>query len=165
MALTHSEQDRAVVEAQVGRPLRGAWAVARRCHLGLPMVVENHPRLEDGSPFPTLYWLTCPLLVRRASKLESEGALAALNERLSAEPALRARLEAAIARLIARRDSHEVIADSGAPPGGGPERVKCLHAHLAHELAGGLNPVGALALAWCGYPDCRAACVPGDNDR
>lgn len=165
MGLTHTEHDRAIVEAQVGRPLRGAWAVARRCHLGLPMVIENHPRLDDGSPFPNLYWLTCPLLVRRASKLESEGAMAALNERLAAEPALRARLEAAIARLIARRDSHEVVADSGAPPGGGPERVKCLHAHLAHELAGGVNPAGALALAWAGYPDCRAPCVPAGEHR
>jgi hypothetical protein len=160
MPLSHSEADRAVVEAQVGRPLRGAWAVARRCHLGLPMVIENHPRLADGSPFPTLFWLTCPLLVRRAGRLESEGAMADLNERLARDPAFRARLEAALERLIARRDSHEVIVDSGAPPGGGPERVKCLHAHLAHELAGGVNPVGAWALARAGYPDCRAPCVP-----
>ena len=158
MVLEHSEEDRLVVEAQLGRPLRGAWAVARRCHLGVPMVIENHPRLPDGSPFPTLFWLTCPVLVKRASRLESEGRMAELTTRLGRDRALRARFGAAIERYRARRDDHEVVEDSGAPPGGGPDRVKCLHVHLAHELCGGNNPIGAVALAETGWPDCREAC-------
>jgi hypothetical protein len=157
--LTHSEDDARIAEAQLGRPLRGRWAVARRCHLGLPMVIEDHPRLEDGSPFPTLFWLTCPVLVGRVSRLEAAGAMAAVTRRLGASDLLRARLGDALARYRARRDSHEVIDDSGAPPGGGPDRVKCLHAHAAHELADPPNPVGAIALASTAFPDCATPCV------
>jgi hypothetical protein len=123
------------------------------------MAIENHPRLEDGSPFPTLYWLTCPILIKRASTLESHGAMNALTERLQTEPELRARLADAVTRLAARRDEHEAIEVSGGPPGGGPDRVKCLHAHAAHELAAPPNPIGALTLAETGWPDCRLPCV------
>jgi hypothetical protein len=123
------------------------------------MAIESHPRLEDGSPFPTLFWLTCPILVKRASHLESAGWMASLTERLGAEPALQERLASSVDALRARRDSHEVIEESGGPPGGGPDRVKCLHAHLAHELADPGNPVGGLTLAETGWPDCVLPCV------
>jgi uncharacterized protein len=157
--LDHSPADRRAVEAQLRRPVRGKWAVARRCHLGVVMVIENHPWLEDESPFPTLFWLTCPVLVERASKLESSGRMKELTGRLSNELPLRRRLLEAIDRYRRRRDSHESIDDPGPPPGGGPERVKCLHSHLAHQLADPHNPVGATALGEAGWPDCRAACV------
>lgn len=124
------------------------------------MVIENHPRLPDGSPFPTLYWLTCPILVKRVSRLESGGHMASLNERLALDDPLRERFAAAIARLTARRDAHEVIEDAGSPPGGGPESVKCLHAHVAAELAQPGHPIGGLALADTGWPDCRVPCTP-----
>lgn len=139
--------------------MRGHWGVARRCHLGLPMVIESHPVLDDGSPFPTSFWLTCPLLVQRASKLESEGRMDELNQTLSASGPLRARLEDAIARYRKRRNARAPVDDGGAPVGGGPDRVKCLHAHLAHELADPPNPVGSLTLAQVGWPDCRLPCV------
>lgn len=124
------------------------------------MVIENHPRLPDGSPFPTLYWLTCPILTKRVSRLEAGGRMAELSDRLGTDPSLRARFVRAIARLKARRDEHEPIEDAGAPPGGGPDRVKCLHAHVATELAQPGHPIGGLALAETGWPDCRAPCVP-----
>jgi uncharacterized protein len=161
--LTHSDPDLRVVEAQIGRPLRGEWSVARRCHLGVPMAIENHPYLEDGTPFPTLFWLTCPILVKRASQLEGGGWMAALNDRLEDDEALRVRLESAIERLKVRRDEHAPLADSGAPPGGGPRRVKCLHSHLAHELSDAPNPVGALTLSNTGWPDCVLPCVSQDG--
>ena len=122
------------------------------------MVIENHPRLDDGSPFPTLYWLTCPIMVKRASKLESEGWMQELNDRLSADEGLRSRLADAIHNYKTARDAHEELVPSPAPPGGGPERVKCLHAHTAHELASS-NPVGSLVLSLAGYPDCTTPCV------
>jgi uncharacterized protein len=159
VTLEHSDEDGRVVEAQLGRPVRGRWAVVGRCHLGVPTVIENHPRLDDGTPFPTLFWLTCPLLVKRMSRLEAEGFMAKLGARMEEHPGLRARLIVAIARYGARRDRHEVVDDAGAPPGGGPDRVKCLHAHLAHELADPPNPVGARALAEAGWPDCVSPCV------
>jgi hypothetical protein len=157
--LTHDTRDEAVVEAQIGRPLRGDWRVARRCHLGVPMAIENHSYLEDGTPFPTLFWLTCPVLVKRASQLEGQGWMASLNDRLHADEALRARLKAAIVRLIARREAHGHLEDAGSPPGGGPDRVKCLHAHTAHELGDPPNPIGSLTLSTAGWPDCRVPCV------
>ena len=122
------------------------------------MVIENHPRLEDGSPFPTLFWLTCPVLVKRIGTIEASGWMNEMNQRLTARESVRGRLEAALVRYRERRDQHEVIEDSGAPPGGGPDRIKCVHAHVAHELADGSNPVGSSALAETGHPDCVAPC-------
>ncbi len=165
MSLEHSELDRQQVEAQLGRPLRGRWGVAARCHLGIPTVIENHPRLEDGSPFPTLYWLTCPVLLKRASMLESAGWMQEITGELERSGTLRARFAASIERYRARRDEHERIEDSGSTPGGGPDRVKCLHAHLAHQLAGGENPVGARTLAATGWPDCVRPCIATPDDE
>ena len=147
--------DRALVEAQVGRPLRGTWRVAHRCHLGVPMVVETHPRLEDGSPFPTLFWLTCPLLVKRASHLEADGFMNVLTQRLATDEAFGNRVQSAADRYVNRRN--ELAPTGGAHPGGA-DRVKCLHSHLAHELADAPNPVGAATLALTGWPDCRLPC-------
>ncbi len=127
------------------------------------MVVENHPRFDDGSPFPTLFWLTCPLLVRRAGKLEAAGFMRELTERLAADVGLAARVEDGAARYVARRDALEVIEPSS-PPGGGPDRIKCLHAHLAHELADPPNAVGGITLAATGWPDCVAPCVASPNE-
>lgn len=125
------------------------------------MVIENHPRLPDGAPFPTLFWLTCPILMKRVSRLESTGWMAMMNDRLHRDEALRSRYALAIERLLDQRDRHEPIEDSGSPPGGGPDRVKCVHAHVATHLAQGGHPVGALALAETGWPDCRVPCVSG----
>jgi hypothetical protein len=152
-----SATDRALVAEQLGRPLRGTWRVARRCHLGVPMVVETHPRLEDGTPFPTLFWLTCPLLVKRASHLEAEGFMSVLTQRLTTDSAFAARQQSAVDRYVSRRN--ELAPTEGAQPGGGTDRVKCLHAHLAHELADAPNPVGATTLSKTGWPDCRLPCV------
>lgn len=158
MALQHSDEDRRLVESQLGRPARGRWAVARRCHLGVPMVIENHPRLDDGTPFPTTFWLTCPLLVKRAGTLESVGWMAELTEELRRDNDFATRLRAALDRYSVRRDAYEII-DAPAGPGGDPDRVKCLHAHVAHELADPPNPVGARVLARTGWPDCMQPCV------
>jgi uncharacterized protein len=122
------------------------------------MVIESHPRLDDGAPFPTLFWLTCPLLVKRASKLEAAGFMRELTERLATDSSLHARVEIGVARYVARRDALETLEPSSTP-GGGPDRVKCLHAHLAHELADPPNAVGGITLAAAGWPDCVAPCV------
>jgi hypothetical protein len=120
------------------------------------MVIKSHPLLEDGSPFPTLYWLTCPALVKSISALESEGYMDDVNDELRDSPSLRDRLLAALARYRMDRDSlMKLDAD---PPGGGPDRVKCLHAHTAQELASRPNPIGAISLARAGWPDCRDRC-------
>jgi hypothetical protein len=96
--------------------------------------------------------------MKRISRLESEGWMSSLNGTLERDGALRDRLAAAIVAYRADRDALEEIEDGGGPPGGGPDRVKCAHAHVAHQIVSAINPVGALALADAGWPDCREPC-------
>jgi uncharacterized protein len=123
------------------------------------MAIESHPRLDDGTPFPTLFWLTCPVLVKRASRLEAAGMMTDFSLRLRTDSSMRERMADALRRYRERRDGHEVVSEAGSPPGGDADRVKCLHAHLAHELADPPSPVGGLTLASAGWPDCRSRCV------
>jgi hypothetical protein len=130
-------------------------------------VVETAPRLEDGSPFPTLFYLTCPRATAALSRLESAGMMREMEQRLAAEPELRAAQQAAHRDYLARRDA-AAAADGLAPlppgmqsAGGMPDRVKCLHALAAHELAvPGANPLGRAALDAAGEWWSRGRCVP-----
>ncbi|MDQ3734392.1 MAG: DUF501 domain-containing protein [Actinomycetota bacterium] len=140
--------DRQVVAAQLGRPPRAMRAVAHRCRCGLPDVVQTQPRLADGTPFPTLYYLTCPRAAAAVSRLEAAGLMREMTARLSRDEALREAYGAAHTSYLRDRDA---LADlsSTASAGGMPERVKCLHALVAHSLAvgPGVNPFGDEALA------------------
>jgi hypothetical protein len=156
--------DVAAVTSQLGRPPRGMRAVAHRCPCGLPDVVETAPRLPDGTPFPTLYYLTCVRACAAASRLEAAGAMRQMTDRLAADAGLRAAYLTAHRGYAARRAA--VAADAGVQPlppdaqtaGGMPDRVKCLHALAAHELAApGSNPLGREAILamgewWRGGP-------------
>lgn len=140
-----SAADLATVAAQLGRPPRGTRAVAHRCPCGLPDVVETTPRLADGTPFPTLFYLTCPAAVAACSRLESAGRMREMTARLAADPDLAGRYRAAHADYLARRRAvAEVPEIAEVSAGGMPGRVKCLHALLAHALAAGpgVNPFG-----------------------
>lgn len=140
-----SDPDRAAVEAQLGRPPRGLRAVAHRCTCGLPDVVETEPVLGDGAPFPTLYYLTCPRAASAVGRLEADGVMAAMTARLASDPALAEAYASANDDYLARRDAIRVL--PGSPTVGGmPDRVKCLHVLVAHELATGANPLGREAL-------------------
>lgn len=152
------EQDFASVKAQLGREPRGRWSVARRCACGKPQVLLTHPRLADGTPFPTLYWLSCRRLSSAIGGLESSGWMAGLNRRLEQEPDLHTALARATAGYVARRDAIDPLGPTG-HPGGGPDRIKCLHAHVAHHLVTGDNPAGAAALAELGWEDPARPCV------
>lgn len=143
-----SARDRAVVAAQLGRTPRAMRSVAHRCPCGLPDVVETAPRLADGTPFPTLYYLTCPRAASAIGRLEASGLMREMTQRLEADPALRERYEVAHRDYLRRRDAHEPL--PGNPSAGGmPRRVKCLHVLVAHSLAvgAGVNPFGDEALA------------------
>lgn len=140
-----TDADLAVVAAQLGRPPRGTRAVAHRCPCGLPDVVETSPRLADGTPFPTLYYLTCPRAVAACSRLESAGVMTEMAERLATDPQLAERYRAAHEDYLARRDAIDPVPEiHGVSAGGMPGRVKCLHVHLGHALAAGpgVNPFG-----------------------
>jgi hypothetical protein len=151
----------AVVAAQVGRPLRSQVTVLGCCHLGLPVVVEVPPLLDDGTPFPTRYWLSCPLAVRRIGRLEAGGGVRRMDRRAAEDPEFGERLAAAHARYAAERDA--LVPDT-APhrPGGGvggSSSVKCLHAHYADHAAGNPNPVGEMTALDVEPLDCPIPCV------
>lgn len=137
------ESDRAVVAAQLGRDPRGMRAVVARCADGHPAVVQTAPRLADGTPFPTLYYLTCPRLCALVGTLESGGLMREMTERLDADPELAAAYRRAHEAYLAERDAIEPLGHR-VTAGGMPTRVKCLHVHLAHTLAAGagVNPIG-----------------------
>ena len=142
--------DLAAVAAQLGRPPRGTRYVAHRCRCGQPDVVETTPRLPDGTPFPTLYYLTCPRAVAECSRLESGGVMREMGARLAADPDLAGRYRAAHDDYLARRERVGHVPEiAGVSAGGMPSRVKCLHVHLAHRLAvgPGVNPIGDETLA------------------
>ncbi len=140
--------DLAVVAGQLGREPRGVLAIAYRCPNGEPGVVQTAPRLPDGTPFPTLYYLTHPVLTGAAGRLESSGMMREMTERLQSDAGLAAAYRQAHASYLAERDAIEPL-DTSVSAGGMPDRVKCLHVLIAHSLAKGpgVNPLGDEALA------------------
>ncbi|MGH8940100.1 MAG: DUF501 domain-containing protein, partial [Actinomycetes bacterium] len=104
MAARLDDADEAAVREQLGRPPRGLRAVAHRCPCGLPDVVETAPRLPDGTPFPTLYYLTCPRAASAVGTLEAGGMMREMTGRLAADAALRERYAAAHESYVARRE-------------------------------------------------------------
>lgn len=153
-----------VLAAQLGRPLRGSSRVVSRCALKLPVVIQTHPALEDGRPFPTLYYLTCPLARARISRLEGAGWVRALTARLDEDPAFRAGMAAAD-KAYAEERASLLPPDSPQAPllrggvGGAVGGLKCLHAHYAHRRAGGENPAGAWVAERIEPLDCASPCV------
>ncbi|MDT7766861.1 MAG: uncharacterized protein QOC63_6281 [Mycobacterium sp.] len=136
------------VARQLGREPRGVLEIAYRCPNGEPGVVKTAPRLLDGTPFPTLYYLTHPVLTAAASRLETAGLMREMTERLQQDPELAAAYRRAHESYLAERDAIEPLGTTFSG-GGMPERVKCLHVVIAHSLAKGpgLNPFGDEALA------------------
>ena len=159
-----SGADIVAASAQLGRPAKGVVAVAHRCECGLPDVVETAPRLPDGTPFPTLFYVTCPRLVSAIGTLEGSGLMREMTERLEADPELSARYRAAHEDYLARREAHGRVAEiDGISAGGMPERVKCLHALVGHSLAvgPGMNPFGDEALEQLPAWGAKGPCVDG----
>jgi uncharacterized protein len=160
--------DEAAVAAQLGRAPRGVRAVAHRCPCGQPDVVETAPRLPDGTPFPTLYYLTCPKAAAAISGLEAAGLMREMTARLLEDEQLRSSYQQAHRDYLARRDAAALaegtdpLSDGTQSAGGMPDRVKCLHALAAHELAApGTNPFGREALDAVGQWWLRGCCLPG----
>jgi hypothetical protein len=158
-------QDLAAVRAQLGRTPRGVVAVAHRCGCGLPDVVRTSPRLHDGTPFPTSYYLTCPRASAAVGTLEAGGTMREMSRRLAEDGDLAARYRAAHEDYLRRRaELGEVPEIDGVSAGGMPDRVKCLHVLLAHALAAGpgVNPLGDETLAAVAGWERRGPCVDLD---
>lgn len=145
--------DTEAIERQLGRTPRGTVAVAHRCPCGDPDVVTTLPRLPDGTPFPTTYYLTCPRAAGAIGTLESSGLMRDMEARLASDPDLAAAYRAAHEAYLADRAALGSVEEiDGISAGGMPTRVKCLHVLVAHALAAGpgVNPLGDEALAALG---------------
>ncbi len=138
--------DAELVLAHLGRRPRGPWRVAARCGCGAPIVIAVAPRLDDGSPFPTAFWLTCPRLVEQAGAWESGGGCADWSRRVAADPLLAREVRRADEAYRAARSAEgggdDPCASVGVAGQADPSVVKCLHARLAAALAGVPDPIG-----------------------
>jgi uncharacterized protein len=158
--------DLAAVEAQLGRRPRGTHAVAHRCPCGLPDVVMTEPRLPDGTPFPTTYYLTCPRAASLIGTLEGSGLMREMEDRLRTDEDLAASYAAANRAYLADRATlGDVPEIEGVSAGGMPDRVKCLHVLAAHALAAGpgVNPLGDEVLDLLGEWWADGPCVALDR--
>jgi hypothetical protein len=126
------ENDRAVVERQLGRPPRAFRRVVVRCPAGHPAVTEQHPFDDQGEPFPTTFWLTCPQLVAAVSRLEAAGGVERWTRTAAEDPELAASLARAHAEQRAIRPQLDQGVGGARP---GAQGLKCLHAHVAFALA------------------------------
>jgi len=133
--------DVALLTERLGRPPEGDFDVVVRNADGTPVVICNAPFLRDGTPMPTRYWLVDPAVRAAVSQLEAAGGVRAAEAAVDPEE-----LAAAHAAYAAERDTAIDPAHTGPRPSGGVggtrRGVKCLHAHYAFYLAGGVDPVG-----------------------
>lgn len=163
-----AQGDARTVRSQIGREPRGRWGVAERCSFGRPAVIAVGPLLNDGTPFPTAFWLTCPWLAAAVSDLESAGGCSAWAGRITEDPGFAEEVAAADARYRSARAALSGGADPCAPVGVAgqvdPLAVKCLHARVAAQLAAVEDPVGAGVLAALAAEGSCAEC-PDDRCR
>jgi hypothetical protein len=150
-----SERDLDVLSRQLGRPVRDVVEIPARCVCGNPLVAATAPRLSNGTPFPTTFYLTHPVITSAVSRLEASGLMNVMNERLAAEQELAEAYRGAHEAYLQARDQIAERSGTGAVPeiagvsaGGMPTRVKCLHVLVGHSLAAGpgVNPLGDEAL-------------------
>jgi uncharacterized protein len=158
-----TQEDLDAVAAQLGREPRGVLAIAYRCPDGVPGVVKTAPKLPDGTPFPTLYYLTDPRLTAEASRQESAGVMREMTERLGTDPELASSYRRAHESYLAERNAIESLG-TDFTGGGMPDRVKCLHVLIAHSLAKGpgLNRLGDESVALAADAGLRGTAVPAD---
>ena len=155
--------DESAIERQLGRTPRGIAAIGHRCPCGQPDVVTTEPRLPNGTPFPTTYYLTCPRAASRIGTLEGGGLMKEMEERLGTDPELAAAYRAAHEAYLADRARLGSVPEiEGISAGGMPDRVKCLHVLAGHALAAGpgVNPLGDEVLELLGEWWAPGPCAP-----
>ena len=149
--LTPTEQDIRVLSAQLGRKVRDVVEIPARCVCGNPLVAATAPRLSNGTPFPTVFYLAHPVITAAASRLEAGGLMYEMTDSLAEDADLAAQYAAAHENYLAERERIRLISGTDEVPeidgisaGGMPTRVKCLHAVIGHALSvgRGVNPMG-----------------------
>ena len=173
--LTPTDQDIRVLSAQLGRTVRDVIEIPARCVCGNPLVAATAPRLSNGSPFPTVFYLAHPAITAAASRLEAGGLMYEMTDALADDTELASRYTLAHENYLAERERIRLISGTDEVPeienisaGGMPTRVKCLHAVIGHTLAVGcgINPMGDWGLDeiadWWTPQVC--ACAPSWRD-
>jgi hypothetical protein len=176
--------DEDVIRAQIGRRPRGLRGVPVRCSYGYPQIIRVSP-LVDGAPFPTLFWLSCPYLGKAVDRLEADGWVGHLEQRMANDVELGAEMAAAHDRYVALRAAElssaerivvessgmaESLLERGIGGIADRRRLKCLHLHVAHALADA-NPIGEIVLEMLRERECDveqgicSALVEGGADR
>ncbi|HNI70064.1 MAG TPA: DUF501 domain-containing protein, partial [Marmoricola sp.] len=117
-----SQEDREAIALQLGRQPRGIHGIGHRCPCGNPDVVTTQPRLENGTPFPTTFYLTCPRAASLIGTLEASGLMKEMTARLSSDPDLAAAYAQAHQRYLeARAEIGECPEIDGVSAGGMPD--------------------------------------------
>lgn len=158
-----SPADKDAIARQLGRQPRSIHDIGHICPCGNPDVVTTEPRLDDGTPFPTTFYLTCPKAASLIGTLEASGLMKEMSARLDEDPELASAYAAAHERyLAARNEIGEVPEIEGVSAGGMPDRVKCLHVLAGQSLAQGrgVNPLGDEVLDLLGEWWAKGPCVP-----
>lgn len=153
MNATIAQADLDAIQEQLGRPPRGILQISSRCPSGHPNVVKTEPRLDDGTPFPTLYYITCPRVAAQIGTLEASGLMREMTARLAEDDDLVAHYTRAHTSYLEQREAIGHVPEiAGISAGGMPTRVKCLHVLIGHSLAmgPGVNPLGDEALMLLG---------------
>lgn len=164
--MSEEAQDLVILQQQLGREPRGVVRVAARCGCGKPCVVMTEPRLPDGTPFPTVYYLTCPRAASAIGTLEANGVMAEMQARLETDASLAAHYRRAHDAYLADRAALGAVEEiDGISAGGMPNRVKCLHVLAGHSLAAGrgVNPLGDEVLDRIGQWWTPNACLEGED--
>ena len=162
--MTPTPEDLDIVAEQLGRAPRGVLDISYRTPDGQPAVVMTAPKLDDGTPFPTLYYLTDPRLTAEASRLEVAQVMKWMEQRLGEDAALARDYRAAHEHYLAKRNAIEDLGTTFSG-GGMPDRVKCLHVLIAYALAEGPQHIRlgteAVALA-AEHGNLRGTAIPAD---
>ena len=162
--------DEAAIRAQLKRRPRGIDSIGHRCPCGNPDVVTTEPRLPNGTPFPTTFYLTCPRAASRIGTLEGNHVMKEMQDRLGTDDDLAAAYRAAHERYlearaaVGERAGMDVPEIEGISAGGMPDRVKCLHVLAGQSLAmgRGVNPLGDEVLDALGEWWAQGPCVSVD---
>jgi len=156
------DREKKIVEVQLDRKLRSDVFISSKCHFNLPATIKVPPNLDDGTPFPTTYWLTCPMYNKKIGSLESQGLIGKLDNELSNNTKLNREWKERQKSYQKEREnyqdkSNKLIATGGV--GGAKESIKCLHSHTADELSTGKNPIGKIVIETIGLFNCETPCV------
>lgn len=141
---TPTREDLDVLSLQLGRPVRDVVEIPARCRCGSPLVAATAPRLSNGIPFPTTFYLTHPTITAAVSRQEAAGVMAEMTQRIAQDEQLAASHHRAHEHYLAQRERIREAAGidpvweiEGVTAGGMPERVKCLHVLVGHSLVAG----------------------------